>query len=336
MNTPEVEIHTAKWIDLPVLHRMSDSAIALHAELKCTLPQGEGLAVRPPLVLRRHGVYTLVGRVHRQPIAGQYRLKADDHLAQMLVLSPRLDENAPDSAWLHLIDAMTAHAGRRGAHMLTGEVDEGSRLFCTMRQAGFAVYARQELYFAPSPLSLRPADRLVGVLDDETDADAMGVQLLYANIVPRLVQPIAVPSSSSTGMVYRRDDQIMGYLALSSGRGGLYVLPFLHPDIPGREAAAVLYAAIMRMAGRGVGQPVYVCVRRYQDWLVEPLQALGMERVAEQAVMVRHIAAGVKQPAFARVPVALHIAQAITPPTSSIKFNPPIDAVEEATAYHGV
>ncbi|MGQ9909724.1 MAG: hypothetical protein ACUVS2_12905 [Candidatus Flexifilum sp.] len=336
MSAPEVEIHTAKLIDLPVLRRMSDSAVALHAELKCTLPQGGGLTVLPPLVLRQRGVYTLVGRAYRQTLAGQYRLKADDHLAQVLALSPRLDDETADSAWLHLIDAMTADAGRRGAHILTGEVDEGSRLFCTMRQAGFAVYARQELYFAPSALSLRPAGPLAGALDDETDADAMDVQLLYANIVPRLVQPIAVPSSDSTGLVYRRDGHIMGYLALSSGRGGLYVLPFLHPDIPGREAAAVLYAAISRMAGRGAGLPVYVCVRRYQDWLEEPLQALGMERVAEQAVMVRHITAGVRQPAFARVPAALQIVRAITPPTSHIEFNPPLDAVDEATAYHGV
>lgn len=335
MSAAEVEIHVAKLTDLPVLHRMSDSAVPLHAELKCTLPPGSGLSLMPPVILRQRGVYTLVGRAYRQTLAGQYRLKADDHLAQVLALAPRLDEGAPDSAWLHLIDALTVDAGRRGAHMLAGEVDEGSRLFCTLRQAGFAVYARQELYFAPLALALRSVDPLAGTLEDETDADAMDVQLLYANIVPRLVQSIAVPSSDSTGLVYRRDGRIMGYLALSSGKGGLYVLPFLHPDIPGREAAAVLHAAITRMSERGGRQPVYVCVRRYQDWLEEPLQALGMERVAEQAVMVRHIAAGVRQAAFSRMPAALHIARAITPPTSNIEFNPPLDAVDP-TAYHGV
>jgi hypothetical protein len=52
--------------------------------------------------------------------------------------------------------------------------------------------------------------------------------------------------------------------------------------------------------------------------------------------MVRHITAGVRQPAFARVPAALQIVRAITPPTSHIEFNPPLDAVDEATAYHGV
>jgi len=335
MSAPEVEIHVAKLTDLPVLHRMSDSVLPLHAELRCTLPPGSALSLMPPVILRQRGVYTLVGRAYRQTLAGQYRLKPDDHLAQVLALSPRLDEGASDSALLHLIDALTADAGRRGAHMLAGEVDEGSPLFCTLRQAGFAVYARQELYYAPSPLALRPVDPLVGTLEAETDADAMDVQLLYANIVPRLVQPIAVPSSDSTGLVYRHNGHIMGYLALSVGKGGVYVLPFLHPDVPGRTAAAVLYAAVSRMSERGSRQPVYVCVRRYQDWLEEPLRVLGMERVAEQAVMVRHIAAGVKQTAFARVPAALHIARAITPPTSSIELSASSDAVDDTTAYHG-
>ena len=41
---------------------------------------------------------------------------------------------------------MVFEAGRRGAHMLSAEVDENAPLFKTMRQASYAIYARQEIW----------------------------------------------------------------------------------------------------------------------------------------------------------------------------------------------
>jgi hypothetical protein len=51
--------------------------------------------------------------------------------------------------------------------------------------------------------------------------------------------------------------------------------------------------------------PLYVRVRRYQEWLEHALTGLGFESWVQQAVMVRHIAAGIRHAAFAPLPHAL-------------------------------
>jgi hypothetical protein len=212
---------------------------------------------------------------------------------------------------------MATEAGKRGAHILTAEVDESSRLFQTMRTAGFAVYARQETWRRVPGQG--PISDEIAPLHEETDTDAMDIQLLYANIVPRLVQHIAVPSSESAGLVYRQGDRILGYVAVTEGKYGIYLVPFLHPDILFQEVSAILAGAVARCS-RADKVPVYVCMRRYQDWLEETLNGLSFERCAEQAVMVRHIAAGIRQAAFAPLTQKLDaVPSPIRPPTSQVR-----------------
>jgi hypothetical protein len=47
-------------------------------------------------------------------------------------------------------------------------------------------------------------------------------------------------------------------------------------------------------------RPVYVCVRSYQAWLEPVLADLGAKAGQRQAVMVKHLARLVKDPAVAR------------------------------------
>lgn len=311
---PESEIRAAKLVDIPVIQRLVDKGTILDTELACTR---ETISQHMLSNLLPHrNVVTLVGRVDQQRIAGQFRLKADEHLAQMLYIAPDLNE--PDTAWLELVDSMAYEAGRRGAHMLTGEVDEDSALFTTLRSAGFAVYARQEVWRRPAgcclPDNVTPAE-----LHPETDGDAMEVQLLYCNIVPRLVQPVAVPSGESQGFVYRGErDRIQGYVAVTEGKSGIYLMPFLHPDIPYHSAASILAGAITRV-NRADKLPVYICVRRFQDWLEEGLVELGFESCKQQALMVRHIAAGIRQAVFTPLKHALEVVPAgARPPTTPV------------------
>lgn len=326
-----VDIHPATLVDLPTLHgwgRGGALHVVLDSELAYTREVNGGqTALLSSLLRPSRGLITLVGRPERgsgcEAIVGQLRLKTADHLAQIVSIAGggRIDapEIGDDGAWLQMLDAMTAEAGRRGAYMLTAEVDECSPLFVTMRTAGFAVYARQEIWALDQTVAL-PALSLPGTLADESDDDAMDIQLLYSNIVPRLVQPIAVPSRESRGLVYRGAGRTQGYIAVSEGRGGLYLMPFLHPDVLGHEAGAIICGALQFIAGRKRADrpPVYVCVRRYQDWLAESLAALQFTCAAQQAVLVRHIAAGIRQPQFARLAPALALTQAVSPPTTGI------------------
>lgn len=288
------DVRALKLHDLPALKRLLDAGVTLDSELALTRADD-----RPDLLaayfLPPRGLHTLVARGDRQTVFGQFRLRADDTHARITYIAPGLEHNADDTVWLNLLDAMAAEAGRRGAHMLTAEVDEHQELFSTLRVSGFAIYARQEIWRRPGPPRSLSMDAVE--LTVETEADAQGVQLLYSNIVPRLVQPIALPPCHSEGLVYRKNERVEGYIAVSQGRGGIYLTPYLHPDVFS-EAAAIIAAAVAS-ASRPARLPVYVCVRRYQDWLEDALVDLGFEPWTRQAVMVRHIAAGVRTAAFA-------------------------------------
>jgi hypothetical protein len=297
MVMPE-EVHAAKLIDLPMLRRLIERGALLDSDLLYTREfDPSSTALLQSILLPQRSLYTLVAKNTAPPVIGQFRLRAHDHLAQVVLLAP-VEPDAGDGAWLGLLDAIAYEAGRRGAHMLTAEVDELSPLFPLMRHAGFSVYARQEIWRWSGELAEGSAQSPAGVLAEETDDDTLDIQLLYSSIVPRLVQPIAVPSRESSGLVYRKDGRVQAYVAVSSGRAGTYLMPFIHPDVLGSEAAAVLLAVIARVA-RAEHAPVYVCVRRYQDWLGDSLRELGFEAITQQAVLVRHIAAGVRTAAFA-------------------------------------
>ena len=308
---------TARLRDIPLVMRLAEQVTVLDSELGFTrTADSPNTTVFSSIVLPQRSLLTLVARAENEQVIGQIRLKSSEHLAQIVYMAPRLDEGVEDTAWLRLLDAMAVEAGKRGAHILTAEVDESSALFQTMRTAGFAVYARQEIWRRmpdQGPIAIEAAP-----LSDETDGDAMDIQLLYCNIVPRLVQHIAVPSHDSTGLVYRQNDRIQGYVAMSEGKYGVYLVPYLHPDILFKEVSAILAGAVARGSQSGK-VPVYVCMRRFQDWLEESLIELGFERCAEQAVMVRHIAAGIRQTTFAPLSHPLEVAPSpARPPTSQM------------------
>jgi hypothetical protein len=245
-------------------------------------------------------------------------MQQDRHQAHILYVAPNLNYDQDNSAWLHVLDALAAEAGRRGAHMLTAEVDEDLSLFETMRVAGFSIYARQEIWqHAPGELPELPVDKVD--LTEEVEADAHGIHNLYCNIVPRLVQQVASPPSHSNGLVYRKNERVEGYIAVSEGRAGIYLMPYLHPDVFS-EAAAILAAAIEQTRRSHERVPVYVSVRRYQDWLEDALVDLGFEPWTRQAVMVRHITAGVRQAAFAPLSAQLEaVPTPLKPPTARTK-----------------
>ncbi len=293
-----IEIHNATLIDLPLVRRLTERGVILESELSYTreVTVGTQTTWLANLILPQRSVCTLVAKSGKLATVAHLRFKTDDHLAQIVMLAPNLEEDVNDTLLMHLLDGIAVESGRRGAHILTAEVNENSPLFVTMRQSGFAVYARQEIWRLQGTVNEVPA--LSGELAQETDDDTMDIQLLYSNIVPRLVQPITVPSRDSDGWVYRLGGRVQGYIAVSEGKRGIYLMPFLHPDSLGREAVAIIANAIQLIQKSG-RTPVYVCVRRYQDWLVDALRDLGFTQWENQAVMVRHITAGVRQPRFA-------------------------------------
>ena len=70
------------------------------------------------------------------------------------------------------------------------------------------------------------------------------------------------------------------------------------------EAPDDIVAAALQQIDRCRKLPIYICVRGYQGWLENAARDLGFAPLLEQAVMVKHLTAGVRQASFERVQLA--------------------------------
>ncbi|MDQ7024121.1 MAG: hypothetical protein Q9P01_04390 [Anaerolineae bacterium] len=287
-------------VDLPLVRRLTARGMMLDSEMQLTRDaRGQNSFLLSSLLFPR-GIYTLVTRSEeQQAVVGQFRYHPDDPMAHIVYLAPTLDDDTEDTAWLHILDAMSREAGKHGAHSLIAEVEIRCKLFETLRSAGYATYARQTIW-QHEAMQLSATDSQV-TLEAETDNDQLGITALIANIVPTMLQQVAAPHSDMDGLVYRKNGRIEAYIAVSEGTQGVYLLPFMHPDIMS-EAADIIAAVIARMS-RASKVPVYVCVRSYHSWLNDVMNALNFESWAEQAVMVKQIAVGIRHPGFAKIHV---------------------------------
>ncbi len=280
-------------IDLPLVRRLTPIGVSFDSETSLTrgVHIAEG-AVWATVPLTDLGTPTFVLRDGECDYIAQFRHKAGEQHAHITFIAPDIEIQEGENAWLRLLDTMVVAAGRRGALTLNAEVDESGAAFAVLRQAGFAVYARQEIWKRePKPVLV---DNSHDILRTEIDLDAFGINNLYAGVVPRLVlQADAPPEIGHGGMVYECDDQILAYLSVQEGKCGIYVESFLHPEAY-EQTEAILTSALCRLP-RADRVPVYFCVRRYQDWLRGSLSELGFEAWASQAVMVKHTASRIEQ-----------------------------------------
>lgn len=305
------DARSVSLVDLPLVRRLSDNGIMLHSEIGLTQDaRGQNTALLSRILFRR-SLHTLVARSDERLVLGQFRYNPDDFNAHIVYLAPRLEAHHENTVWLNILDALAVDAGKHGAHTLIAEVEPNSYLFETMRCAGYAVYMRQHIWrhgpaHFDSPLSLA----------EETANDQIDILALINNTVPQLLHQIAAPSADMSGLVYRRQSRIEGYVAISEGKQGIYLLPYIHPDA--MDQAVDILAAALQHTRRAHKVPVYVAIRSYQDWLDTPLHALGFDDWLEQAVLVKHLAARLHQANFSNVKIktALETARGILPPAS--------------------
>ena len=291
------DTHSMKLLDLPLMLRLKQNAVVLHSELGLTEDaRGQNSALLSSIVFPR-GLHTLVAHVEDENVVGQFRYRPGDANAHLVYLAPTLDDGEEDTIWLHMLDAMAGQAGRNGAQTLVGEVELSHRLFETMRRAGYSVYSRQVIW-QRGPIT----DEFLSsglTITAETADDQVGIAALLGCTIPRILQAVMGPSTDMSGQVYRKDGRVEAYLAYSEGKHGIYLMPYLHPEV--LSEAPEIVAAALQQIDRSRKLPIYVCVRGYQGWLENAMLDLGFNPWLEQAVMVKHLTAGVRQTSFERV-----------------------------------
>jgi hypothetical protein len=128
------------------------------------------------------------------------------------------------------------------------------------------------------------------------------------NTVPRLAQqaemlPHIHHSSTARGYVMEEDGEVMAYLEIRRGSAGALFNSIVHPQA--EHHARDIVAQGCALLGQRWSLPVYCCVRRYQEWLWNPLKSLGFELFGSMAVMVKRLVAPVSEPE--RAPSAAHV-----------------------------
>jgi hypothetical protein len=324
-------------IDLPLLRRLASHGVSFDSAISLTRGDQtlEG-AMWSAVPLADLGTPTFVVRDGDIAHVAQFRHHNGDQHAHITFIAPDVEVYG-DSAWLSLLDTMTQYAGKRGAITLNAEVAETGSAFGVLRQSGFAVYARQEIWKrVPGPVRLDMLD----VLRPATDQDAWAISGLYASVVPRLVLQADDQPDDEPGLVFERNGQVLAYLSVQEGKCGIYIQSLLHPDAYD-DSRAILASALARLP-RAERLPVYFPVRRYLEWLNGALVDCGFEPWSSQAVMVKHTVSRIEHPVFRPVHTLEGVLPARTPMIDCQKFtvypgadNPLVKEVVNGISHHG-
>lgn len=297
--------------DLALVHRLSEHGVSLHAESALTKTLNP---VRGALLGIVGGdVPTYVWKSEDRSLAGFIQLCMEDQspVANILFVSSSSatavsadssnnSKDKPDSssgksngsnnhvvnekAWLALLDQAVAEVGKRGTHSLVAEVDELGPELPILRQAGFAVYTRQDVWM----LNEVQPNADLDIIRPRQEVDDWDIHLLYANTVPRLVQMVEpLPAlDDDTGWVLREDGELAAFIHIQDGSAATWMRLFVHPNAEARVDEII--TAVLKLRPPKLTHPIFCCVRRYQSWVQGSLERAGFILWGSQAVMVKH------------------------------------------------
>ncbi len=279
-------VRPLRWHDLPFAYRLAGHGMSFDSHLRLTIGEDHlrhvqltGIGRTQIFVLRRRGSSGAMASLH-YPDGVRH--------ARLAYLAPSLTEGADENLWLTMLDGLTAQAGQRGTFSIAAEVDDHNPALEVLKQADFAIYARQDLWqrkpapIAESHVTLRKA----------RSHQELALLSLYSALVPPLIKQVE-PKPISADICYVLDGKEgpAAMVAVHQGNHGVLAEIYLHPEVE-LEAREVINGALFMLEAHR--RPVYIRLRRYIGWLESALVDLGFERIASQAVMVRHTTARIK------------------------------------------
>jgi hypothetical protein len=295
-----MNIRPIDWRDLPVIRRYRNQCLFFDSTLALTRgPLLDWARTIFASVAPSQGIFTyLAAEDNRRdnPVLGQASFPPGASSARLTCLGP---ENVLEVDGIGpLLDFIVTDLGERGAFHVLAEADEGERSSDVLHEMGFAIYARQRIWQLTGdpagteiPAPWRPC----------SDQDGINIRSLYHNLTPGLVQQMEpAPTHHPQGMVYYQGQDLLAYVDIKSGPTGIWVQPFIHPDV---EDVPARLAYLLKNLPNRRQRPVYLCVRSYQAWLEASVEALGAQPGPHQAVMVKRMALSRRVVQAAALPV---------------------------------
>jgi hypothetical protein len=278
--------------DTGLVRRLGERGVLLHAEAALTTnPRTLRRALVGRFVGGQYSTFVWRSEKKRASAFAQIRWEEGSRGAHIVFLGTDGGPDGEDGpvydedVWLPLLEQLVAESGRRGVHNLVAEASESGPELPVLRHAGFAIYTRQDIWFADQA----PEDETAGKLQPHESLDDWDVQVLYANIVPGLIQSVepSPPLDQGQNWVLREDDELAAFVHVRKGAVANWMRLLIHPNA--RTQPRDIITSALFVAEPAPERPVYCCLRRYQSWLQSSLENAGFRQWGSQAVLVKHI-----------------------------------------------
>ena len=230
--------------------------------------------------------------------------------AEIVYVSPALSGRPEvQNLWNKLITHACAQAGERGIQRLLVDLPSGGDEVQIFRQAGFTIYAREEILRLESVPGSAPNSSLPEGLRRPCNGDGIRLQELYAAVTPRLVQMAEAQSPYGWRLTHNQhlpmwgeevyllqndDGKLDAFLQIRPGSAGHWLDLILAPRIRS-SVEPLLDFGLERISGWG-SKPVYTAVREYQGGLLPALHEKGFQPIGRQAAMVKYTTVLIKDP----------------------------------------
>jgi hypothetical protein len=302
-------IRPFEFLDLRFLYRYRKQGVYLDSA--SVLTRGKGLmpvrAAFSPFS-EAMGIFTAVYQApgKRSRLIGQASHNQGSVAAHLNFLTP--GKNIEPDGTAELVEYLVKRMGEHNAQVLVADVDEKTATFEILRQLSFSIFARQRIW------------RITGISQENVSElswremnsqDEFNARKLYHAITPSMVQQVeSPPVYGMSHWVYYSQGDLLGYADVVQGASGVWVQPFIHPEMEDvGEHLTSLFASLRPRNHR----PVYVCLRSYQAGLSIFLENLHAQVSTSQAVMVRRLTAMVKKPELAALPAINGTTEVTTP-----------------------
>jgi hypothetical protein len=234
----------------------------------------------------------------------QVRYRPHQAAADVTFLAPSLEANGQAAtAWSRLLEGAGTEAAGRGIQRVFASLPESGAEEEIFYQAGFMLYAREDIYCLAQVPAASP-DRLPAGVRPQRPEDWPAIQKLCVAITPQRVRQyeggiMVAAGGERTCQRYvlpgQGEDELLATVTLYPGNRAHWLRLMVHPEA--RDVADDLVRWGLSFLGKVSQQVIYCNVRQYEGGLRVALQDAGFEPHTTQALTVKHTVAWSKAPA---------------------------------------